>query len=133
MLLLVSMGSVMAQGAGKIVRLSGIIIDHQCRNPTGNDEELPCDANDPAEGAELVFLDAKGEVHLIEDQEEARGHVGREISIFGLQRGDRKLWFLDITKYMDPVGDALVADAAEAGKAKSAKGVLKPKAPAGSR
>ncbi|MDH3786168.1 MAG: hypothetical protein OEV00_12685 [Acidobacteriota bacterium] len=100
-------GLVAAQGAGKLVRLTGIIVDDQCRKANERDDERPCDMETIADDARLVFLDSKGEVHLIEDQEEALAHVGREITVFGLQRADSQLWLLDVTRYIDPVGDAL--------------------------
>ncbi len=96
--------------AGKIVRLTGYVVDEQCRKPHTADS--PCGVDQAAPNAKLMFLDTKGELYLIQDQEKAVDHVGREISVFGLVRGDAQLWLLEVTRYIDPEGDAIAAQRA---------------------
>jgi len=67
----------------RLIRVEGWIVDEFCGAKNANADSKACIVECQKKGSALVFVDDEGTVYKMDKQEEALGHIGHRVRIFG--------------------------------------------------
>jgi hypothetical protein len=103
--------------ARQVVRMEGWVVDSICGRKNANPEGAACVLECLEKGAEMVFIDLKGNRFELSNQEKGLDVIGQQVKLFGTLDKER---VLTIGKFILPNGGSKKADDL------TAQGSLKP-------